>query len=78
MEAKSSTAFSSAMNSTTKVLKDNQVVIGVATTYITGSTIAYYSAGVAFKTALAYSVGVAMVYGALGYGAYRLLKSSDE
>ena len=80
MKTTSFKSIASAMadNKATRVIKKNPVATGVASTYLVGSTLAYTAAGVAFKTALAYSVGVTLVYGSVAYGAYHLLKSSKQ
>ena len=65
-------------NRVVKTIKANPVCTGVATTYVVGSTLAYTAAGVAFKTALAYSFGVALVYGSLAYGVYHVCNKVVE
>lgn len=65
-------------NVVTTTVKNNPVASTCAATYIAGSTIAYTAAGVAFKTALAYSVGVCAVYGALAYGAHHIIKKANQ
>ncbi len=59
-------------NVITRPICNNPVASTCAGVYITGSTLAYTAAGVSFKAALAYSIGVTMVYGAIGYGVYKL------
>lgn len=67
-------------SSPVQLVNRNKVAIGVVTAYVGGSTLAYVAAGVAVKAALAYSVGVATVYGAVIYGGYKGLQylSSDS
>ncbi len=65
-------------NVITRPIVNNPVASTCACVYITGSTLAYTAAGVSFKAALAYSVGVTMVYGALGYGVYKLITKLAE
>ena len=61
-----------------KPIIKNPVAATCAGVYITGSTLAYTAAGVSFKAALAYSIGVTMVYGAMGYGVYKLASKMME
>ena len=65
-------------NAITRTAKKHPVAVGVGTTYCVGSTIAYTAAGASFGTALAYSVGVTAVYGAICYGAIHMVKRMAE
>jgi hypothetical protein len=65
-------------NPVSKTVSNHPVTTGVGLTYLTGSTIAYTAAGVSFGTALAYSAGVTLCYGAICYGGYHLVKKMSE